>query len=48
MCCFIEPHFIIFRKFPSYKSFLSNQNSNKAEEGNDEATILVTNLETLV
>ena len=36
-CCFIEQHFIIFRKFPSSKSFLSCQNTKEAEEGVDEA-----------
>ena len=44
----IEQHFIIFRKFPSLKSFLSCQNTKEAEEGVDEPTILVKNLETLV
>ena len=36
-CCFIEQHFIIFRKFPSSKSFLSSQNTKEVEEGVDEA-----------
>ena len=31
-CCFIEQHFIIFRKFPSLKSFLPCQNTKEAEE----------------
>ena len=36
-CCFIEQHFIIFRKFPLSKSFLSCQNTKEAEKGIDEA-----------
>ena len=40
-CCFIEQHFIIFRKFPSSKSFLPCQNTKEAQEGIDEATIIV-------
>ena len=36
-CCFIEHHFIIFRKFPSSKSFLPCQNTKEAQEGIDEA-----------
>ena len=36
-CCFIEQHFIIFRKFASSKSFWSCQNTKEAEEGIDEA-----------